>query len=563
MCLGLFMKRGRIHKFLDCKKKGRVRMLVSIVVPIYNTEKYLRKCIDSLVHQSYENIEVVLVDDGSTDSSLSISMEYRNMDDRVKVFSKQNGGQGTARNLGIEKALGDYIMFVDADDWVDSDIVEVLVNEINTRGSDIAICNIKKTKFNSEEIGVYFDEKLKTDVVEGEYKKQLFDISTYPVARLINKKLFAEHSLFFPTHFYEDVALLPLIYAHAERISFVDKHLYTYRDQGNSTVNNLNHIYDRVECLETLVDRFKQYGKFALYESDIIAFLNQRCQVNLRMVKTLLDRKLKDFEEVQNNVMKKLGSCGVKIPRVAVFGSYSLMLIGKKVMALEDAATVGNYYGGESIISVMDEKNDNINSLRIVHKNPYRYRCLVNDFGRKFSGLNPGEFVDIDYILVDFLEERYSIGVYKEEKFTLSEAFGDISSLLDIEYRVMEIGKDEWKKCWSEACDKFIELLDRYVGNKKVILVKMMLAEKCNNDKEKVYYKDIAKIKEINNCLQWCYDYFQRKCPEASIIDVNDMESYYTDINYRHGCYPWHLNEKAYGDIKEKVVNIIDNLDSY
>ena len=94
------------------------RIIVSIIVPIYNTEKYLRKCVDSILKQTYENLEVILVNDGSPDNSLEICREYERLDSRVKVINKKNGGLSSARNAGLEICTGKYITFVDSDDYL-------------------------------------------------------------------------------------------------------------------------------------------------------------------------------------------------------------------------------------------------------------------------------------------------------------------------------------------------------------------------------------------------------------------------------------------------------------
>lgn len=116
---------------------------VSVIVPIYNVEQYLSKCIESIINQTLSNIEIILVDDGSTDNSGTIAGFYEKKDSRIKVIHKKNGGQGSARNKGIEIAIGEYIGFVDSDDWVDLDMYEVLYKEAKNSCSDIAICSRK------------------------------------------------------------------------------------------------------------------------------------------------------------------------------------------------------------------------------------------------------------------------------------------------------------------------------------------------------------------------------------------------------------------------------------
>lgn len=114
---------------------------ISIIVPVYNTERYLHKCIDSILNQTYESFELILVDDGSTDHSLNICKEYEEKDKRIKVLHKENGGQGSARNLGIDKAEGEYIGFVDSDDFIHPRYYEILKKLLDDTNADIACCH--------------------------------------------------------------------------------------------------------------------------------------------------------------------------------------------------------------------------------------------------------------------------------------------------------------------------------------------------------------------------------------------------------------------------------------
>lgn len=120
-----------------------MKPLVSVIVPIYNVEKYLSKCIESIINQTLSNIEIILINDGSTDSSGVIADNYAKNDSRIKVIHKKNGGQGSARNIGIELASGEYIGFVDSDDWIDLDMYEKLYNAAMNSRASIAICNRK------------------------------------------------------------------------------------------------------------------------------------------------------------------------------------------------------------------------------------------------------------------------------------------------------------------------------------------------------------------------------------------------------------------------------------
>ena len=113
--------------------------LISIIVPIYNVEKYLKKCIDSIINQTYKNLEIILVDDGSPDNCGKICDEYAKKDNRIKVIHKENGGVSSARNVGVENATGEYIGFVDSDDYIEKDMYEVLINNLKKENADISI----------------------------------------------------------------------------------------------------------------------------------------------------------------------------------------------------------------------------------------------------------------------------------------------------------------------------------------------------------------------------------------------------------------------------------------
>ena len=116
---------------------------ISIIVPIYNVEKYLRKCIDSILNQSYDNLQIILVDDGSPDNCPKICDEYLNKDNRIQVIHKSNGGLSSARNAGIKVANGKYIAFIDSDDYIELNMIEKLVNAIEKSNADLCICGIR------------------------------------------------------------------------------------------------------------------------------------------------------------------------------------------------------------------------------------------------------------------------------------------------------------------------------------------------------------------------------------------------------------------------------------
>lgn len=545
--------------FFDSER--RVLFMISVIVPVYNTEKYLDKCIKSILVQAYRDLEIILINDGSTDHSLQILEKYQADDDRIRVISVENGGQGRARNIGIEQATGEYIMFVDSDDWISEDCVETLHSALKDGKYDISIGNIAKTKFEEEELEFVYNSKI-PDVINDENKKQfLFKILAFPFAKLIKKELFTVHKILFPTHYFEDTVTLPLVYAVADKIYSQNKVVYYYRNRAGSSVNSIDYIYDRIKCIPTLEDGLKRLGLYEAYRDEFRRFVLQRSRINRRKVRALMDREYQEFERRQFIFdYEELGEIDDKAGlNVCVYGSYNLMIAAKIFLRLKKEASVPNYFGFQNIISSMSPSNRRLDALigRLPEGNSFRKTALVQDFEKTLLCQEP-EQPGIDYFILDFLEERYDTGCVEDTCFTLSDAFQDVKASLDMKYETLQCFSTEWSRIWHDKCDEFIQLIRGTVGDGKIILVKMKLSEKHMQNGKESCFGDVLPIRHINEQLESCYDYFIQNCPEALVVEVEHLESYYTDREFRHGCYPWHLNDKAYQDIAREIKKTVD-----
>lgn len=217
---------------------------VSIIVPVYNTEKYLRKCIESLINQTYTNIEIVLVDDGSTDNSLSIMKEYNNTDSRIVIITQPNSGIYLARNAGINIATGEYLMFVDADDWINEDAIEMLIKKIIKFDVDLVKYRIIFEPSEKESAIILNSDK--DDVlVKEETKNKIYDllINTNRLNNLANeivkKELIKSTTKSERISQGEDALRNYEIFTNADRILIIPDCLYHYRTNENSTTNSL------------------------------------------------------------------------------------------------------------------------------------------------------------------------------------------------------------------------------------------------------------------------------------------------------------------------------------
>mgnify|MGYP003083332731 FL=1 len=211
--------------------------LISIVIPIYNVENYLRQCLDSIVAQTYQNFECLLINDGSPDHSADICREYVSKDSRFRYFEKENGGVSSARNLGIEHSKGEYITFIDSDDWVDSDYLEVLYTTLLEEGADIAVSTYKK--FNIKDNCFYFhifqrgyDKKTFTgqELIDNLQALSSFDHSYSSTWGKLVKSVRVETIRFNEeTTLGEDMEFWYKLYLISDKIVYVNKDNYIYQ----------------------------------------------------------------------------------------------------------------------------------------------------------------------------------------------------------------------------------------------------------------------------------------------------------------------------------------------
>ena len=217
---------------------------ISVIVPIYNVCEYLDRVITSLIDSTYKNLEIILIDDGSTDDSGKICDKYKSIDKRIKVIHKKNEGVSVARNVGLKEATGDFIGFVDSDDLISKDMFKILFENIIKTNSDISICNYITFKDNlpkytiSNNVQVFNKiDSLKELISDGKITNFLWN-------KLFKKELF--NDIDFPRgKIYEDMYILPKVFEKIERICYTDSKLYGYYQRQNSYVNTYNEIKNK------------------------------------------------------------------------------------------------------------------------------------------------------------------------------------------------------------------------------------------------------------------------------------------------------------------------------
>ncbi len=287
-----------------------VRPLISVCVAVYNSASYLPRCFDSIREQTYDNLEVILVDDGSTDESGEVCDRYAAMDDRFKVIHKQNGGLYTTRNTGIDAAKGEYICFLDGDDYIERDMYEQMLAALLTADADICVCRYRlvfedgtKSDKSTGNVYVFEDrEMLRQYLLEDE--KILIQNCAWN--KLYKRSL--TDGLRFPDRWYEDMLYTPQLLMKVDKGVYIDKAYHNYICDRSSSIMNMGvgtktfsdlipNLYDRSAYLEAAgFNELARISDHHLYKKllDLVNVLNAGNDPNKKEYLAKLDSMIKE-----------------------------------------------------------------------------------------------------------------------------------------------------------------------------------------------------------------------------------------------------------------------------
>lgn len=286
--------------------------LISIIIPVYNTEKYLVRCINSVLIQSYKNIEVILIDDGSTDNSYKICLGFSKLDKRIKVVKQQNSGASMARNKGVNIAKGKYIGFVDSDDIIDKDMFKTLYDNLVKYDADLSICEVvrfnKEPNFNNSNNITLLNQKEALKILLEDKK-----ICSYSVNKLCKKELIKD--IKYPLNkMQEDVGTIYKFITTANKIVYSDSKLYGYYTRLGSVTKTLKtqFIYDYFEMIDKRYKDLLNYDiKSYLDLNYVNVILGNFIDLSLNQ-KLLEDKELKYFMDEKYKKLKKLNTKNIK-----------------------------------------------------------------------------------------------------------------------------------------------------------------------------------------------------------------------------------------------------------
>ena len=543
------------QQFLETKK-------VSIIIPVYNTASYLRECLDSVINQTLKEIEIICVNDGSTDNSLDILKEYAAKDKRIKIINQKNGGLGNARNNGVKEAIAPYIFFVDSDDWLDLTCLEKLFNKIISTKTDMCIYGLQKyDEINDRYIvDKYFDiscyDMRRNDVCDYKEISSVVFRRFGAVMKLYNKNFFMNNKLFFEEKvLFEDVFTHVKAILQAKKISFINENLYFYRVNRIGSIMNISRgeknifdIFTAIECVEKFlidknIDKFLQ-KEYISFVDEQIAFHQKRI-IDIKL-KREFNKKIMEFKE-KSHLYHKV-SIIIPVYNTAEFLPQCLdSVINQTLKEIE-------------IICVDDGSTDNsLEILKEYAKKDERIIVITQKNQKQGAARNKGlsiakgeyiQFVDSDdYILPNTCEELYKkctnlnldMLMFAGENFNSQTQKKEYTPYYNFQYLPKNWSKEifSYKDCspfsFQMACSAALTVYKRY------FLV--------NNDikfPEKVYFEDnLFFIKSLFN---------------AQRISIDKTQYYKRRIHDNSTTQNWNRHFSDYLKIIDEVLQYLKNI---
>lgn len=288
---------------------NKIEPIVSVIVPVYNVELYLKRCLDSIIKQTLANIEIILVDDGSTDNSGKICDEYLRVDSRIKVIHKKNGGLSSARNAGLDIASGKCVGFVDSDDWITDDFYEILYKLMKKNNADIVSCDYKivhnelkklhaKKTCKKNDICLYVDEKIGIQYLKSITKGGCTDASC---CTKLYKKEAVDKIRFINGIIHEDVIFNWQIIKKATKYVKFNNGMYFYYMNNESITNDAfnEKNYDLIKVANMLKDD-ERYNQFPLYKYLMDQYeIKCHFSILIKMIKSKYNDAIKIKDEIE------------------------------------------------------------------------------------------------------------------------------------------------------------------------------------------------------------------------------------------------------------------------
>lgn len=537
--------------------------VVSVVIPVCNTTaEYLDECLESVVRQTYPHLDIILVDDESTDNSFELCKKWEKTEPRIRALSIKHSGVGAARNFGMCRATGDYLMFLDSDDWWDGDLVEQAVTvmesfaDVDFTWFDLAVhwsngdvVSAKRAALLAEPSSVHENHLMLT--ASGD---SLCD-RIYRMTFLIKIGFAVPHMLC------EDTIINPSVFLEAKKVFSLKRVGYHYRLTPGKTRAHDNSFLTpehppSVEAMKVL----RQKGLLESSRSIFEKWALFRC----RTLENLIRYGLQNSPNYELEYTKELSRLIHKMDEVSekwriveenaflAFGSYSVRSIVNYLLL--DLRRV-QHFQWSSLAGAFSDKSDR--SAQLVHPSGYRSKMINHELKGSFAaGIDNGH---ADFLILDLLEERFPLLECANSAFlTKSDALDEsgATSPLPWTVKILQRGDTHTEDIWKKHCLEAIARIKKRFDPSQVVLIKTFLAEHYGEYGPEHQFDNMEAIRHSNTIIEACYSFFESNFPGIHAVSIPDALNF-SDTSFKHGCFPWHLNDFCYYAITDSIRDYI------
>jgi len=501
---------------------------VSIIIPVYNVEEYIDRCLESVVKQTYKNLEIIIMEAQSEDNSLQKVKKWKEIDSRITIVSKKDKGLGDARNNAIKMACADYIIFLDSDDWLDFDFVEkTMTVAISHSNVDIVMADARK----------YVDDSV-VDMIGPEWTKDIYETeedkkklicfgSNFIWGKLFKKSLFQENNIVQPNLPFEDLAVYAMLISSAKKIATCHSTYTNYQADRENSLSSFRETYKKLPEVYNWAEKgLRQTGKYETYEK---AFkLSMYIHSRIICIYCVGRKKFAALEETCPEISDFFQKYFPEFMKLSymVYGGFTLRWIASEISNGLDG--IKKHITFTTIIAQMSRGK---NQKEIVHDNIFRERCVNDDINGYFLcklKTSPSEILFIDFTqeCIDILSDM------KGNYITVSEALSEcgIEKGTDCDdysyYKRISWSSEEYWDLWKKKCKEFIKKIEES-NIKKVFLIKNRYAATFKKDKRDYTY--LYGVEQKNLILEKMYDFFEKECKSCVICNV-DNKLLYTDM---------------------------------
>lgn len=474
------------------------KVTFSIVVPAYNVMDYIDVCIQSLLAQTYPNFEVIVINDGSTDKTEEKCLRWHSLDKRIHYVSQENVGLGKTRTKGIELSQGEYILFLDADDWYDEKALEVLWNYVKNQPCDITVFDYWLVSEEKEKPVKHVKCPLFLEAPTNVRKDAsiLYRIEPSMCLELFKSSFIKTQDIDVYEGKAEDLSVSRAYICAAKTVGQVRRPLYYYRKGRNGSITSqktyLKEIFSAIKVLENNLEKLEYVPR-----REMALFYRFFLLGTLKVYKDIFLWEEGEYQSLwscaEKLIEKHSENRNITDVKVFLWGSYSLRKMWNSVDFLLD--NMVGHITASSIVSAMSEPV----SLNVYNKNVYRENAVLLDMQKKWieqwNRLNNG------YLLIDFMEERFGIFgnqcccVTNSDYLWESDNASQITGIVP-DGKILEVDTPQFFLRFKHACLKWMAVLRQTIPSDRVILVKNFLSERYGREYDREHMEVFEDIKK-------------------------------------------------------------------